>query len=177
MSETEATARGRRAQAGFTLVEALVAIVVLIFGLMAVTNLLLVAASSNAVANQSTAATSVASGVMDMLKATDYLAIPAGGPPGGLTFEVPPGGGPACDVAVPADFHCDLNVPGVGVIHTHWVVTPQALAPVDPRLVLIQVRSEGTGALSGPRSRAEFTTLRSCTNSDPAAPLPCPPSP
>ncbi len=35
------------AEAGFTLIEALVAIVVLVFGLMAVTNLMIVAASSN----------------------------------------------------------------------------------------------------------------------------------
>jgi hypothetical protein len=38
----------------------------------------------------------------------------------------------------------------------------------DPRLLHIRVRSEGTGALAGARSRAEFTTFRSCTNSDPA---------
>lgn len=43
-------------EAGFTLVEALLAVVVLIFGLMAVTNLMLVAASSNSVANQGTPA-------------------------------------------------------------------------------------------------------------------------
>ena len=42
-------------EAGFTLIEALVAMVVLTFGLMAVTNLMLVAASSNTVANQGTA--------------------------------------------------------------------------------------------------------------------------
>ena len=47
----------RSRESGFTLVETLVAIVVLVFGLMAVTNLLLVAATSNTVANQSSAAT------------------------------------------------------------------------------------------------------------------------
>ena len=53
------TARQLRAQreAGFTLIEALVAIVILAFGLMAVTNLLVVAAASNTVGNHSTAAT------------------------------------------------------------------------------------------------------------------------
>jgi Tfp pilus assembly protein PilV len=40
-------------EAGFTLVEALFAMVILIFGLLAVTNLLIVGASSNSVANQS----------------------------------------------------------------------------------------------------------------------------
>ena len=41
----------RSRESGFTLVETLVAIVVLVFGLMAVTNLMLVAATSNTVAN------------------------------------------------------------------------------------------------------------------------------
>ena len=170
MTDTRTTTGSRGAEAGFTLVEALVAIVVLIFGLMAVTNLLVVAASSNSVANQSTAATTTASGVLDMLKATSYEALVPGGV---LALEAVPGGGPTCDLAAPADFHCDLEVQGGGRVHTHWVVTPAA----DPRLTYIQVRSEGTGALSGPRSRAEFTTFRSCTNADPAAPVPCPPAP
>ena len=55
MTDTTRDNTERGAEAGFTLVEALVAVVVLVFGLMAVTNLLLVAASSNSVANQSTA--------------------------------------------------------------------------------------------------------------------------
>ena len=60
--------------------------------------------------------------------------------------------------------HCDEFIPGVGTIHTHWWIT----ATPDPRLLHIRVRSEGVGSLAGPRSRAEFTTFRSCTNSDPA---------
>jgi len=48
-------------------------------------------------------------------------------------------------------------------VHAHWYVT----ATADPRLLHVRVRSEGTGALSGARSRAEFTTFRACTNSDP----------
>jgi hypothetical protein len=60
-------------------------------------------------------------------------------------------------------------VQGVGTVHTHWYVT----APADPRLLHLRVRSEGTGALSGARSRAEFTTFRACTNSDPLTGL-CP---
>ena len=70
---------GPGAEAGFTLVEALVAVVVLVFGLLAVTNLLLVAASSNSVANQSTAAVASASRAMDMLRATTYSALTSGG--------------------------------------------------------------------------------------------------
>ena len=61
-----------RGEAGFTLVEALVAIIVLVFGLMAVTNLMVVAASSNSVANQSTAAVTSATRVLDLIKATSF---------------------------------------------------------------------------------------------------------
>ena len=55
-----ATRVARRTEAGFTLIEALVAIIILSFGLIAVTNLMLVAASSNTVANQGTAAAAIA---------------------------------------------------------------------------------------------------------------------
>ena len=53
-------APGSTSEAGFTLVEALCAIVILAFGLMAIANLMVVAATSNTVANQSTAATTLA---------------------------------------------------------------------------------------------------------------------
>jgi len=151
------------AEAGFTLVEALVAVVVLVFGLLAVTNLLLVAASSNAVANQSTAAVASATRAMDLLRVTTYDALDDA--PGGMTFDVGDGGKDCADpTLVFNDWHCNENVPGVGTVHTHWWVA----ATADPRLLHVRVRSEGTGALAGARSRAEFTTFRSCTNSDPA---------
>jgi Tfp pilus assembly protein PilV len=159
------TPRGR--EAGFTLVEALVAIVVLIFGLMAVTNLLLVAASSNTVANQGTAAVTSATQVMDFLKATtfDLIDDAAGGGAGGTTFDATDGGKDCSDVTlVPTDWHCAVQTPGVGTVHVHWYITAMA----DPRLVYIRVRAEGSGALAAARSRAEFTTFRACTNSDPA---------
>jgi len=148
----------RRGEAGFTLVEALVAIIVLVFGLMAVTNLMVVAASSNSVANQSTAAVTSATRVLDLIKATSFANLP----PGTLAWESSPGGGPDCnDVALAlTDYHCTEAIPGVGNIHTHWTIT----ATADPRLFHIRVRSEGMGVLSGARSRAEFTTFRACTN-------------
>lgn len=139
MSTTNRTAAG--SQAGFTLVEALIAMVVLSFGLIAVTNLMLVAATSNGVANQSSAATSVASQQLEQLKA--------------CTFTDPQliaGGDLQNDVA---NFSSDTDVPGVGRIHTRWQITD-----VDATTKYIVVRSEGTGALAGPRSRAQFTTLR-----------------
>jgi Tfp pilus assembly protein PilV len=158
----------RRAEAGFTLVEALVAIVVLVFGLMAVTNLLLVAASSNSVANQGTAAVAAATQTMDFLKVTTYDTLDNNF--GGTPFDATDGGKDCNDVTlVPTDWHCSQSTPGIGTIHTHWYIT----AGGDPRLIHIRVRSEGTGALAATRSRAEFTTFRSCTDTNvgcPAAP-------
>lgn len=153
----------RRSDAGFTLVEALVAIVVLIFGLMAVTNLLLVAASSNTVANQGTAAVTAATQVMDFLKVTTFDTLDTG--PVGTPFDASDGGRECNDPALlPAEGHCTTVTQGVGTVHVHWYITPMA----DPRLLYVRVRSEGMGALAGARSRAEFTTFRACTNADPA---------
>lgn len=151
----------REGEAGFTLVETLVAIVVLVFGLMAVTNLLLVAASSNSVANQSTAAVTSATRALDTIKATTFTSLGDGGP----AWDPDTTGKPCDDpTLVPGDWICEDDVPGVGRIHTQWWITDTA----DPRLLYVRVRAEGQGALSGARSRAEFTTFRSCTNSDPA---------
>jgi type II secretory pathway pseudopilin PulG len=158
----------RRGQSGFTLVEALVAIIVLVFGLMAVTNLMLVAASSNAVANQGTAAVTSATRAMDLIKTTSFTTLPTGG----TTFSPNDGGLECSDITLTVgDWHCNDTVPGVGVVHTHWWITEN---PNDPRLFLVRVQSEGTGALAGARSRANFTTFRACTNSDPAAGGQCP---
>jgi type II secretory pathway pseudopilin PulG len=161
MTDTRRENVERGAEAGFTLVEALVAIVVLVFGLMAVTNLMLVAASSNSVANQGTAAVASATRAMDLLKATTYASLV----PGGIPFDATDGGKECTDTTLlVSEWHCNETVPGVGIVHTHWWIT----ATADPRLLYIRVQSEGTGALAGARSRAEFTTFRSCTNSDPA---------
>jgi prepilin-type N-terminal cleavage/methylation domain-containing protein len=139
MSTTNRTAA--RSQAGFTLVEALIAMVVLSFGLIAVTNLMLVAATSNSVANQSSAATSIASQQLELLKACKFT-----------DPQLTAGGDLVNDAA---NFFTDTDVPGVGQIHTRWQITN-----VDGTTKYIVVRSEGTGALAGPRSRAQFTTLR-----------------
>jgi type II secretory pathway pseudopilin PulG len=156
-----------RGQAGFTLVEALVAIIVLVFGLMAVTNLMLVAASSNSVANQGTAAVTSATRAMDLIKTTSFTALPTGG----MTFSAADGGLECSDITLTVgDWHCNDTVPGVGVVHTHWWIT----ATPDPRLLHVRVQSEGTGALAAARSRANFTTFRACTNSDPLAGGQCP---
>jgi type II secretory pathway pseudopilin PulG len=157
----------RQRESGFTLVETLVAIVVLVFGLMAVTNLLLVAATSNTIANQASAATASASQVMDLLRSTAWDNLPVGGD---LTADTTTPS-PDCRTIAPPTagtpfFNCDDNIPGVGTIKTRWQVTAGA---GTVRLRQISVRSEGTGALAGARSRATFTTYKTCTQSAPAS--------
>ena len=151
---------GRRRERGFTLVETLVAIVVLIFGIMAVTNLLLVAASSNTVANQSSAATASASQTMDLLRSTPWNNLVVGG---NLTADTT-SPSPDCRALTSpvVAYNCDDNIPGVGVVKTRWQI---AAGVGTVRMLMITVRSEGTGALSVARSRATFTTYRTCTSS------------
>jgi prepilin-type N-terminal cleavage/methylation domain-containing protein len=165
-------------EAGFTLVEVLTAIVILVFGLMAVTNLLLIAASSNTVANQGTAATSSASRIMDRIWDQSFETLVVGGSVAADTGVAGPCGGPA-DAGLPGPAgvavndptalnNCDEDIPGVGRVHTRWAINA---IPGTARSLFIQVRSEGTGALTGARSRADFTTFRSCTTTG------CPPAP
>jgi prepilin-type N-terminal cleavage/methylation domain-containing protein len=139
-------------QSGFTLVEALVAIVVLAVGLIAVANLMVVAGTSNSVGNTATAAATMASRELERLTAIPYDALVAGGD---------------LDANDPGYFD-ETNVPGVGVIRTRWlIVSPENQSR------FITVRSEGLGPLTRARSRAEFTIVRSCTS----VPLGCPPPP
>ncbi len=157
----------RRTETGFTLIEVLVAMVVLSFGLIAITNLMLVAASSNTVANQSTAAATIASQQMEALKALRFT-----------DTQLAAGGDLESDTA----YSGYTTVAGVGRIRTRWriddIVSSRGSNPSAPAgLKFITVRSEGLGALTGARSRAEFTTFRT-ENPDPrVTPTPTPGAP
>lgn len=166
---SERRAAGSRAEAGFTLVEALCAMVILAFGLMAIANLIAVAASSNTVANQSTAATTMASQQMEILKSIPFTT------PGTQIFNpaLNPGGDLEADQA---GYYTNppTDVPGVGQIRVRWRITglPDVVTGAT-RGLFIEVRAEGMAPLVGMRSRAEFTTFRACADSD-AAGLACP---
>lgn len=147
-------------EAGFTLIEALVAIVILIFGLMAVSNLFLVATSSTSVANQSTAAAVAATEVLEVMRATPWTALVDGG---NLAADA---GLPAPSCEVPtAGYFCDADTPGVGRVHVRWLITPLGV-----RTKYVQVQAEGQGALSGARSRALFGMFRTCTDTPVSVP-------
>jgi len=136
----------QQSEAGFTLMEALIAMMILTFGIIAVTNLMIVAASSNSVANQATAAATIAAQRLEQLKAVPFN-----------DARLNPGGSVTSDLGGFFTSPDDM-VPGVGQIHTRWQIVA-----IDPQVRFIRVRSEGTGALSVSRSRAEFTTIRACT--------------
>jgi Tfp pilus assembly protein PilV len=146
-------------ESGFTLAEALVAILVLVVGLMAVTNLMVVGASSNVAANQGTAAATAASEALEALKAQPYN-----------SAAMAPGGDVESDLA---GYNQTVNLPGVGTIRTRWEILA-----VDARLRYIRVRAQPLGrspdtpdtTLGGAGSRSEFTTFRSCTQSTAGCP-------
>lgn len=142
MNNLMPTTGASRDEAGFTLIETLIAIIVLVFGLIAVTNLFLVAGSSNTVANQATAASDTAAQILENFKAQPWNSAQLNATSG--TFNGTP---QRTDV-----------IGGVGPINSWWSITD-----VDTRTKFFRVRSEGAGLLSRGRSRAEFTTYRTCT--------------
>jgi type II secretory pathway pseudopilin PulG len=138
----------REDESGFTLVEALIAIVILVFGLLAVTNLLIVGASSNSTANQSSAATALASEQLETLKAIPFGNLSAGG-----NLETNTTGfyrDPSSDGR--------LNVDGVGPFVVRWRITSLA-----NQAMFVQVRAEPLGGFLKTRARADFSTFRTCT--------------
>ena len=147
MSNPIPSMRTARSEGGFTLIEVLIAIVVLVFGLIAVTNLFLVAGSSNSVANQATAASDTAAQILENLKAQPWSSAQLN--------QINPTGFPT------APQRTD-SIPGVGIINSWWSITDIEPAP-GTRTKFIRVRSEGAGLLARGRSRAEFTTYRACT--------------
>lgn len=174
-----------QSESGFTLIEALIAIVILAVGLVAVTNLFVVGATSNEIGNLTTATATEASQTLERLKSLDYLTTlaPLAGPviqgdPNLATDVGPANATPSAtaDVMVGAvlTYHMYRIVPSVGVIRTRWCITsfntsgPTAAA-------FITVRSEALGAavagvatgrsrLGGQLSRSDFSTWRACTS-------------
>lgn len=140
--------------------ETLVAITILAFGLMAVTNLLLMAAQSNSVAHASTGAAAQASEVLERLKALPFTTLTPGGDldedrgtPDNCDDTTQAGG---CVVA--GNFNSRRAIPGLGEIKTRWTIVV-----VDNQTLFIEVRSEGLSPLVARMSAAHFTTFRTCT--------------
>jgi type II secretory pathway pseudopilin PulG len=170
---------GDGAEAGFTLVEALVAIVILAFGLIAVTNLLVVASSSNQVGNYSTATAAVASETLEKIQGLDFFFIcPQAGAPqpvqqcpagGSLTADVGPANITAeVTVGGALTFHSQRRVNGIAngpndfLVRTRWQIwdTTQG-SPTASYYIVVQSRVDGP--FGGSLSQARFAGYRACT--------------
>jgi type II secretory pathway pseudopilin PulG len=161
---------GRRQERGFTLIEAMIAIVILIFGLAAVANLMVVAGSSNTAANHSTAAATVAKQQMELLKSTRYDQLVVGG-----SIDADVGAAGECGVTpinTPGVYNCDssknasgpnplfdVDYKGVGTMHVRWRIWPP-VAMGSLTTSFIQVAAESTAPAMGRRSRVVLTTYR-----------------
>ena len=165
MSAMQSSKRPRTDESGFTLIEALVAMVILAVGLVAVANLLVVGATSNTIGNHSTNTTTIARETMERLRNISFELVQVS-PAGSIDAT------PTCDDNVianncvrPDNFQAFKNVQGVGQVQTTWEIVR-----VDNQTLFIRVRSDSNSALARRRARAEFTTMRSCT----AVSLGCP---
>jgi type II secretory pathway pseudopilin PulG len=164
-SSIERNTRERRREDGFTLIEALAAILILVFGLIAVTNLFIASGTSNMVANQSSAAVTQAKEVMERLKAIPFCQLPTGD---NGDLDTPAGSIANCDEAtaaapgcvIPGNYNSARTVPGVGRIQTTWTMYDPESGTATR---FITVRSESTASFGRARSRSEFTVFRTCT--------------
>lgn len=142
---------------GFTLVESLIAIFILSFGIISITQLSAVAIGSNSSARNMTTSTFVASQRLEALMVVPYSVLTDTPTTDSLTVDT-------------AGYFEDVTV-GTSRYHTRWrVVTVPAYAP---NLKFIQVRTEAAGFL-GPRSRVDLTSFRSCVTPNGDAGATCP---
>ena len=156
-------------ESGFTLIEALIAMVVLAVGLIAVTNLLVVGAASNTIGNHATNTTTIATETLERLRNIQF---PRSRRRRRERIDLPHGR-PTCDDNVvanncvrPGNFQHVKDVSGVGRVHTTLGDRPRRHADA------LHPRALGERRRPWPRrrARAEFTTIRSCT----AVSLGCP---
>ena len=151
------TTRRPSSEAGFTLIEVLIAIIVLVFGLIGITNLFVVATASNQIGNLTTAAAAKSSEALEELKSLPFTTLVAGG---SLTADLPSTNATA-DVSV-GTYNMEETLPGVGLVKTRWVITDLGVVAPTP-VYYITVRSEVRGSFGGQLSRAEYSTFRACT--------------
>jgi prepilin-type N-terminal cleavage/methylation domain-containing protein len=150
----------RNTEQGFTLIEALVAMVILMFGLAAISNLMVVAGTSNTVANHSTAATAAATQTMELLKSASFPTLVPGG-----NINADAGATGNCGATpVVATYNCNSIVTGanpqfrgVGRMHVRWSIE---VVPAAPNTLFIQVAAESMAPAVGRRSRVVLTSVR-----------------
>ena len=147
-------------EAGFTLIEALIAIVILVFGLIAITNIFVVATASNQIGNLTTASAVRSAETLEKLKALPFTTLTAGG---SLTTDAGAANtGSEVTVGGSLTYNCQETVTGVGIIKSRWVVKDVLAAKSN--VYFITVRSEVDGPFGRVLSRAEYSTFRTCTS-------------
>lgn len=176
IAKVKETTRSRAAESGFTLIEALIAMIILMFGLIAIANLFVVAASSNQIGNYTTVATSIGSDVMEKLKAVPFTTLVTFVSPydaadpwklddwedGDFGTDVTGSPAPDCTTNIVTKDGCVTQVAGIGNVVTHWKIIDPGAAGTETRFIL--VRSE-VRALLGRSTAAQFATFRACISS------------
>lgn len=161
-------------EGGFSLIEVLIAVVVLSIGLAAVANLFAMATTSNVAARHMTAATTQATEAMETLKAVPFAGLVEGG-------DVELDGQAATNHQWDADepirvdldgddeidtYEADREVDGVGPIWIRWQI-----AALDNQTRLIRVVAASRSPLLRARSRVELRTYRTCTGPNLGCPI------
>jgi prepilin-type N-terminal cleavage/methylation domain-containing protein len=160
------TLRRPSSEAGFTLIECLIAIIVLVFGLIGITNLFVVATASNQIGNLTTAAAAKSSEALEEIKSLPFTTLVPGG---SLTADLP-STNTTSDVTANT-YNMQETLTGVGIVKTRWVIMNPNASGTDT--YYITVRSEVQGPFGGPLSRAEYSTFRTCsTLGCPTVPVP-----
>lgn len=156
--------RARSGEAGFTLIESLVAIVILSFGLVAIANLFVVATASNRTGNLVTVATAEASETMERLKVVPFNTLKAAAAATGRLDKDLPSLNATDNVIVggAVQFNRRRILPGIGTVITRWTIVDPNAGGGDT--LFITVRSEVVGFL-GRGARVQFGTYRTCTSS------------
>jgi Tfp pilus assembly protein PilV len=166
----------RAGEAGFTLIEALIAMLILIFGLIAVSNLFVVATTSNQIGLYTTVATSEANETLERLMAVPFANLPTvslspstathdpNDPWNAANWTTAANFGavnstPDVIVSGTLRFNATRNIPGVGNVITRWKIVNPGAGGAQTRYIL--VRSE-VQALFGRGAVAQFSTFRAC---------------
>jgi prepilin-type N-terminal cleavage/methylation domain-containing protein len=139
-------------ESGFSLIEVMIAIVVLVFGIVAVANLMVVAAASNSTANHSTGASAVAAEQMEIQKSTRLDLMPISSPAGSVN----------CNPGAAVNTLPPVTGNGRPVFTVTTCIAPAGPPGPDGRPVsrFIRVSAVASSSMFAPRTRAEFTTFR-----------------
>lgn len=137
---------GSKNEAGFTIMEAIIATMILTFGLASIFNLMIMSTTSNTVAARATGALALATAQMETLRSTPFSSL-VDSPEGVDTLEEQTEG-----------YFVETTIEGTGTFETRWRV--QTLTSAN--LKFLSVRTDPQG-FRGRAGRAEFTTVRACT--------------